>query len=646
MNYYSAIDGLRAIAVISVILYHLDFSIISGGYVGVDIFFVISGFLITQSIREDIKKQNFSIYNFYIKRIRRIVPALFFVVLITTIFSFFILPINELIEFSKSVFSVSSFSSNIFFWRHLDYFSAASELKPLLHTWSLGIEEQFYIIFPVFMLVTSNVKEKLIIFWIIIILILSFLISVSPLGIEHPGANFFLPVTRFWELLVGSLLAFLIRYSIDKNKILNNFISIFGLILVISSIVFLTKNSVFPGVNALATVFGTALIIFTSNGGSSFLSVVLSNKYIRYIGLISYSLYLWHWPIIALSKNSIFGGFDITVKCLILVIIFILSVFTYMFVEQPFRTRQSFKRFLKIKNGILALISLSIISASILLYIHKTEHIKIFGSQGIGTSCFKKNETLESTMKCSFGDKDSKKIFLLFGDSHAMALYPAFKKIAFQNGWRGISATFSGCPSLFGVYREDGIGNAKNCTGVYSENVKTFIIENKKNIDMIFLVSRWRLYEKGWIKNGRLQDATHFLSDTENNSKNAIDSSKVLRKSFIGTVNKISEELSIMTNILVSVPTLPVHINKFKERNILKKDYINQRQFIDKIFYIVDNKPLVNVLDPINILCKTSVCNVYYKNKPLYSDDNHVSREGALYLSPLLQEAFDKWEAK
>lgn len=637
--YRKDIDGLRAIAVIAVIFYHLDASLAPAGFFGVDIFFVISGYLITQSIRSDINKNSFTIYNFYIRRVRRIIPALFFIVLVTTVFSFFILPINELREYVKSVFSVSTFTSNLFFWRHTDYFSVAAELKPLLHTWSLGIEEQFYILFPVFMLLTRSLTGNRIKLWIAILLLLSFALNTSPLGINYPIANFFLPFTRVWELFIGAFIAINIDDA-RNNKTTSTIFSFVGLAMILSSIFLLGSDSVsvFLGVNALLPTLGTALIIYFGNGPHiNMLSFALSNYFIRYIGLISYSLYLWHWPVIALTRNIYFGEFTLTIKLVIFTTTFILSALTYTFVEQPFRTNQQLKSFLRLKAGAGALATLSVLAGLIFVFISTQYPADDHGK--ISKTCFITEETLDSTQKCSFGDKNSDKIFLLYGDSHSNAMYPAFKKLALNNGWRGILATFPGCPPLFNVFRNDG-NTAKYCTGEYSNNIEKFLVEYKDNIDKVFLVSRWTIFQNGWIKRGRLQRDTHFLSDNQVDSKDADDSSKVLKDAIIRTVNKISRELTIPTHILAPLPVLPSDDIRYVE--ISREEYVNQRQYIDEIFNTFKQYPLVNIIDPINIFCPTHSCIIKNQSGWLYQDDNHVSTAGALLLLPLLQTTINE----
>lgn len=639
MIYRKDIDGLRAIAVLAVIFYHLGLVFVPGGFVGVDIFFVISGFLITQTIQKDIAENKFTITHFYVKRIRRIVPALFVITLTTIVFSLWILPISEMKEFAKSVVSVSTFTSNLFFWQHSDYFSVAAELKPLLHTWSLGIEEQFYILFPIFMLFTQKLVDKKIIFWIFLFLFFSFALSASPFGVAYPSENFYLPMSRFWELLVGAFLALSMKHMGDHSQGFRNLVSYMGLLLIMLPVVFLDQHSVFPGVNALYPVIGAALIIYSGSKNDTYVSVLLSNRYVRYIGLISYSLYLWHWPIISLVKNVTIGEFTIMMQLSILVLIFVLSALTYTFVEQPFRQDTKWKNFLQIKMGLVSLGVLAVLASVIYIYIHMQQK----QVPHINTDCFKYEETVESTKTCSFGVKDSDKIFLLYGDSHADAMYPAFEKLALENGWRGIPASFRGCAPLFGVFRLDGMGTASNCTGEYAKNVEKFLEENKEKIDKVFLVSRWTLYEKGWIKNGRLQRATHFLSDKEMESKNAEESGKVLKSAFERTVRKISEDLRIQTIIVKSPPALNANIHRrFGVENVKKESYINEMEFIDSILRTLAQDPLVSIVDPIDIFCSTDVCKLYENDNALYKDDNHVSLEGAFLYYPLLKSMLDE----
>ncbi|MCK5854336.1 MAG: acyltransferase [Sulfurovaceae bacterium] len=638
MKYRKDIDGLRAIAVLAVLFYHLGFSFISGGFIGVDIFFVISGFLITQSIQNDLKDNIFTIKHFYIKRIRRIVPLLFVTTMVTMVVALFVLPIEDLKEFALSVTSVSLFGSNIFFWQHIDYFSVSAELKPLLHTWSLGIEEQFYIFFPLFMMWTATWRSKKVFIATAIFTFLSFALCASPFGASHIQANFFLPITRFWELFMGVLLAlFLSRNSeIKSNKTLDNILALLGLGFIISPLLLLDYNSIFPGINALYPVVGSVLIIYSGNRGESFLVAILSHKIVRYIGLISFSLYLWHWSIIAFAKNIIIGEFSLGDQMFMLLLTFVLSALSYRFIEEPFRRDKRLKEWLQIKNGLIALGILALSSLLLFLFLKlsfpdtRLKHKEV--------NCFKTEMTMQSIKECSFGEMESNRTFVLYGDSHASALYPAFEKLANEKKMRGIFIPLSGCAPLFDVRRNDGVGNASNCTGEYAKNIENFLETNAKEIEHLYLVGRWTMYEKGWILNGRLQQATHFLSNSEIESKTAKESAMVLKKAVVDTVGKISGAFGIPMSILKSVPNLHGDIGKRGLKNVTKEEYLAQLAYTNEIFNKLEKRDGLYLVDPIEIFCPKDECLMYEGNQALYRDDNHVNYEGAMKFYPLLDK--------
>ena len=637
IKYRKDIDGLRAIAVLAVIFYHLGFSFISGGFIGVDIFFVISGFLITQSIQHDLKNHKFTIKNFYIKRIRRILPVLFVTTMVTMVVAIFVLPIEDLKEFALSMVSVSFFSSNIFFWQHIDYFSVSAELKPLLHTWSLGIEEQFYIFFPLFMMWTATWRSKKVFIATAIFTFLSFTLCASSFGASHIQANFFLPITRFWELFMGVLLAlFLARdREIKSSKTLDDIFALLGLGFIIAPLLLLDYNSVFPGINALYPVVGSVLIIYSGQRGESFLVSILSNKIVRYIGLISFSLYLWHWSIIAFAKNIIIGEFSLSEQMFMLSLTFVLSALSYRFVEEPFRRDKKLKEFLQLKNGLIALSILAI--SSLVLFVVLKLYFPNTQIKHKDTNCFKNNATLENIGECNFGDTKSKKIFVLYGDSHASALYPAFEAFAKEQNMRGVFISLSGCAPLFDIRREDGVGNASNCTGEYAKNIENFLETNAKEIEHLYLVARWTMYERGYILNGRLQKATHFLSDSKIKSTTAKQSAMVLKKALFTTVNKISSELNISISILKNAPILHGDIGKRGLKNVTRDEYLSQLKYTDMIFKDLAQIDGVTVLTPLDILCPKEECLMYNGNEALYRDDNHLNYKGAMMLKPLLK---------
>ena len=313
-TYRPEIDGLRAIAVVAVILYHAQITILEyqpfkGGFIGVDIFFVISGYLITLIIlKELITTGTFSFRYFYERRIRRIIPALLLVMLVSLPFAWIYLLPNSFIDFSKSILYSLGFSSNFYFWGSGQVYGAEGGLlKPFLHTWSLSVEEQFYIFFPIILFLTFKYFKK----YIIHILILGFLIS---LGLadwgsrNYPSINFYVLPTRAWELLVGSILAYFeitLGYR-SKQKTLNLILPSLGLFLIGYSILFFNDKMFHPSFYTLSPVIGVCLIIWFSNK-NELITKILSTQIFVGIGLISYSLYLWHYPIFAFARRTNFA---------------------------------------------------------------------------------------------------------------------------------------------------------------------------------------------------------------------------------------------------------------------------------------------------------------------------------------------------
>jgi len=629
--YRADIDGLRALAVLAVVFYHLDVPFISGGFVGVDVFFVISGFLIGGIIHSEIQANCFSLHNFYIRRIRRIFPALFFIVFLTSIAALVILPKLQLGEFSQSVISVAWFVSNFFFWFHNDYFSVAAELKPLLHTWSLSVEEQFYIFFPLLMLILN--KRRLYISAIVLLslMLLSFLLSFY-LSESYQSANFYLAATRAWEFLAGVILATGILPAV-KNYLIRQYLSLFGLGLLLSSMILLDAQSVFPGVNAIYPVLGTFLLIYSgSTGTRTWTGTVLSSALFRYIGLISYSLYLWHWPVIALLKSSTNIELDAFAKGVIFILVLALSVFTYRFVEQPFRKQVRLKQWVTLKMGLVMMLLMSVLGYGVYYHAHyidvaqnvkpREQQLQQFIDLKKNT-CFFQEETLESVSNCSFGDKNSDKIILLWGDSHALALYPAFDKLAKEAGWRGIYASFLGCPPLFDVTVDD----VKECDGRIAQHIKAFVLNNK--IDQVFLVARWNMYEKGWIINNRLMKPKCFVSDKDIKGIDRQSSTKVLHKALANTLKFFTEEMNIRTSLVLPTPVLPDQIDKYKpeDKNIMSREaYLSQRASIVQRIKELNHHHSIQIVDPLDIFCPEKNCQLFEQGEPLYlADDNHLS---------------------
>tara|TARA_Y100000766_G_C18913124_1_gene609485 strand:+ start:3421 stop:5301 length:1881 start_codon:yes stop_codon:yes gene_type:complete len=343
MNYRPEIDGLRAIAVIPVILFHAGFAAFNGGFIGVDVFFVISGFLITNIIINELNSDSFSLVNFYERRARRILPALMMVMLICIPFTLIWFVPGDMENFSKSLLSASLFYSNYQFWFESGYFETASELKPLIHTWSLSIEEQFYIFFPLLLILIWKIRINYIFILILIFFSLSFFLAQWG-AYNHPTATFWLLPTRMWELLLGVIISlYLFNKKFNPSKQQSQIFSLVGLCLILISTFYFDKTIPNPSVYTLLPTVGTALLILYARPGT-LLNVALSNKILVKMGLISYSLYLFHQPIFAFLKYRF--GIEVLNELItpILILLIFIAYLNWKFVEKPFRDQSLFTR--------------------------------------------------------------------------------------------------------------------------------------------------------------------------------------------------------------------------------------------------------------------------------------------------------------
>lgn len=359
MKYRAEIDGLRAIAIIPVIFFHAGFSLFSGGFVGVDIFFVISGYLITTIILSDLKEGHFSFLRFYEKRARRIFPALFLVMFVSLPFAWLWLLPEDLKSFSKSLYFVTAFCSNILFWKTSGYFDGDAELKPLLHTWSLSVEEQYYLIFPLLILILWRTKKELISVAIATMLLVSLYAADLKISDNPMSAFYFLPY-RAWELLMGALIASGTLFKSPKDhNLINQIASAIGLGFVFISIFFLNKNTPYPSYYTLLPVAGAGLLIGFAKP-NTWAHYFLTNKLFVATGLISYSAYLWHQPIFAFAKHFWGNDLEPTALCALVVLVFGLSYFSWKYVESPFRSKEKIgaRRF-----TVLSIACLSVLSA-------------------------------------------------------------------------------------------------------------------------------------------------------------------------------------------------------------------------------------------------------------------------------------------
>jgi peptidoglycan/LPS O-acetylase OafA/YrhL len=334
MHYRPEIDGLRALAVLPVILFHAGFSAFSGGFIGVDVFFVISGYLITSIILSELARGEFSLRRFYARRARRILPALFCVMLVTIPFALLWMLPSQYAAFSRSMLAVVGFVSNLFFWRESGYFAAEASEKPLLHTWSLGVEEQYYVLVPLALMLLWRFGKKPAFYGVVLAAIVSFGLCEYASRYAH-SANFFLLPTRAWELLIGSLCAFHHHGRAPKQ---NNLLALLGLSMVTLAVFTYGEHMRLPSAYTLAPVIGTALILLYATR-DTWVAKMLSLKLCVGIGLISYSAYLWHHPLFAFAHIRLFHAPSAALMLGLSALALLLGALTWWLVEQPFRQK-------------------------------------------------------------------------------------------------------------------------------------------------------------------------------------------------------------------------------------------------------------------------------------------------------------------
>ena len=348
MKYRKEIDGLRAVAVLPVVLFHAGFEIFSGGFVGVDVFFVISGYLITTIILSEMERGTFSLLNFYERRARRILPALFFVMFACLPFAWVWLSPSDMEDFSQSLGAVSIFASNFLFWHEAGYWDAANELKPLLHTWSLAVEEQYYILFPPFLIVMWRYRKR----WILGSFMAMAAVSLvaSEWGSTNiPVANFYLLPTRAWELAIGASIAFFFLYRKRQmgvflsSKISAEVLGLVGIVMIGYSVFTLDETVPFPGFHALVPTIGTGLVIVFSSA-QTVVGRLLGMSLLVKTGLVSYSAYLWHYPIFAFARHRSLTEPSDFLFAVLAVFSFLLAYISWRFVERPFRKKGVFDR--------------------------------------------------------------------------------------------------------------------------------------------------------------------------------------------------------------------------------------------------------------------------------------------------------------
>lgn len=493
-KYRADVDGLRAVAVLMVILFHSGLAF-SGGYVGVDVFFVISGYLITGIIVGQQMQGSFSLKNFWMRRIRRILPASIVMVIVTLFAGVLLLLPRDLDELGKSAVAQQFIASNFFFWHHTGYFDSRADLKPLLHTWSLAVEEQFYLVYPLLLVLCQRMTQKNL-FQLLSALTLGSFCLACYLVYEHAGATFYATPTRAWELSIGGLLA-LIETRLIWSRGLREFAGLLGLGLVCYAAFTFNKETVFPGANALLPCFGAVLIIAASASGPTFVKKVLSFKPIVFIGLISYSLYLWHWPVLVYQRYWFGDNTSVTTMTIILLFCFLMSTLSWKFIEQPFRSSGTGESIawsrvcvLVGSGSLLAFASAAMIILGDGLPSRVPENVKAILKNAAPPRDLKafdrEAHDCEEDHLPFIGDLQSTAPqFLVWGDSHARAIKELCDELAKEAGVKGAIATKSGTPPLVGPWRPSTLQSAVD----WNNAVRSYI--QRHHIKHVLLVGRW-----------------------------------------------------------------------------------------------------------------------------------------------------------
>jgi peptidoglycan/LPS O-acetylase OafA/YrhL len=647
-KYRPDIDGLRAVAVLSILFFHVGIKHFSGGYVGVDIFFVISGYLITSIIVRELAAGQFSIARFYERRVRRILPALTVVVIATLLAGLVLLSPAQLEDLGRSATATSVFSSNIFFFLGSGYFDGSSELKPLLHTWSLAVEEQYYILFPFLLMFIAKRHSSRFGAWLISIGLVSLLACIYWTGING-SATFYLIPFRAWELLIGSVLAL---QMIPKfaGVVARNALSTAGLAMMLTSVFVYTHDTSFPGAAALMPTLGTAFVIHAGAGGKTFVNRALSVRPMVFFGLISYSLYLWHWPIVVFAKQNLINEWTDLETGLILIVIIFLSTLSWRFVETPFRNRQLlgprerlFARFV--------VVTIVVISASITMVFMK-------GFPGRNTTapmsdvmaadpgwqhwknCEEAGEKEGGTSNlCGIGAQDLPPTFLLWGDSHALSMASAVNLSAHRQGAAGLLAVRTACPPLLSIHRP----GEPSCAEFNASILKH--VGGRPEIETVILAARWAIVSNGTrYKNesGRSMSLVDLDSGETEAGDNAALFELGLRRT-ITALEKLGKNIVLVTQVPEVGHDVPsaTYSAKLTGRDVNAMiapsiaEYRERTSTVTRVFNAIQAEQGLTIVDPSQLLCEGQGCRVVMDGTPLYRDDNHLSLRGCVFVSSL-----------
>ncbi len=652
MKYRPEIDGLRALAVVPVILFHAGFELFSGGVIGVDIFFVISGYLITTILIEDIENNRFSLLTFYERRARRIFPALFIVMLMCIPFAWMWMLPHQVEDFSHSLIAVSLFFSNISFWYEGGYFATAAVEKPLIHTWSLAVEEQYYVLFPALLLLTWRFGRNRVFWMIVVFTAISF--ALSEWGWRNAfSANFYLTPTRAWELFAGSIAALVV---LKRGVQANNALSLIGLFAILFSIFAYDESTPIPSVYTLVPVIGVVLLVLFGDK-ETLAAKLLSTKPFVGIGLISYSAYLWHQPLFAFARIRSEANPSELVFLGLAVASLALAFFSWRYVEQPFRKRQSQKCVIVVSlTGILAFTVMGLgghIVDGKVKYIRRSQPPNLAWNsldektRQIGVVCNSEFIDAEQIVRgCEFGTRDAENNIVLLGDSHSLAISYQLEEAAYKYGFNVTWLHVPGC-SVIPYIRENKNISVTDCE-IKFDKMLAYIESLEAEV---VVINRWtfRMYPiEGYKLDMPYKNSEGYIEHEDYREYHVYKEGLFLKDKaskaealqlFIGKLAEISNR----TFVIYPVPETAIDIAKINwnywNRNgqVLERidtphrDYIKRNSFVNSVF---DNIKIPNLIKikVEDLFCGRTVvgrCDVQVDGIPLYLDDDHLSDEGA-----------------
>nr|WP_319583034.1 acyltransferase family protein [uncultured Pseudodesulfovibrio sp.] len=631
MRYRPEIDGLRAVAVLGVFLFHLGLGPFSGGWLGVDIFFVISGYLISSLLfRELAETGTVSLSGFYLRRVRRIGPALLVCLIGSFPLALVVAKTYIFSQYCQSLLAALFSVSNIFFWQHAGYFELDAQLSPLLHTWTLGVEEQFYFIIPILFVLLGKLaprRKPLFFGGLFALMVGSFLACRYGRDFLSTPFRFYMLPTRGWELLVGIFTALIlhVRPNLRRRTILTEILSMAGLAFVVFCFIYYSGGSHFTE-KALFVTLGTALFIGTVTE-SSICGRVLGAKPVRFIGKISYSLYLWHWPLIFLwNLAALRYGFSngILPSIAILLVATLIATLSWKFVETPFRRKGSWSSCLK------PLVPLALV-VCVLAWVGFT---RLGGGQTVyalnedGAAHFSSYEDIEQGHYYPVGPQGQTPQFILIGDSHAKAFSPAVIALADEYGIAGVTGMKDGTGPLPNIRRLNRL-TSPPFAARWQEHILRGDIKN------VLMVAKWDRYyhPESWKYLGSYPQwnpdtAMRELRDTVQAILDAGCEVWILDE-----VPNFSKDPIVMTRI---------HDNKPWQEPLEADGKIH---FARKALTDI-HSPHLHILDPYPVLAPEGRVTAVRDGRFLYKDTTHLTSDGALLLKPVLRPMFDAMRAE